>query len=313
MSLYRVASMLLTCGSFAFLLYSGQTSLWVRVAVVVLNVAVWIVVMIEGPGTDASTQTLKRAEDCVTKGNYREAEDLYLVADRMLVKRGAKLRRVTLQYSLADVLRRQKRFEDADSAVKLALHLLSEASRETGPEYARCLALRAAIRGAMGQHEEAQKLFQKSIALEQAIPKPNRQIIAKRYLELGVANLRAHDAKAATINFIRSLDLHDEAFGTHHAETSYMVVQAAALYQKESQFGKAIPFLRRAKEIQDHTHGADSKEAFEILLRLAKCCLESGAHSEASNLFEEALRRCYGNQAVSPEEVITVEYNLARV
>jgi tetratricopeptide (TPR) repeat protein len=65
-------------------------------------------------------------------------------------------------------------------------------------------------------------------------------------------------------------------------------------------------------ETQRQAYGVNSKEAFESLLRLAQCCLESGAYSEASTLFEEALRRCSGDRAVSPEYLITVEFNLAR-
>src|SRR5207344_1160080 len=101
-----------------------------------------------------------------------------------------------------------------------------------------------------GNHPQEQQILQESLKIEEGLPKPNQEVLARRRQQLALAFHYARDYAAAAPHFARSLELHEKAFGSDHAETGRMLTEFGAAQQREGNHAQALMNLERALRIQ---------------------------------------------------------------
>jgi tetratricopeptide (TPR) repeat protein len=136
--------------------------------------------------------------------------------------------------------------------------------------------------------------------MEESLPNSNPALLAKRRQKLALSYQHAGEHAAATLQFVRSLEAHETAFGPEHAETGRMLTEAGAALHQAGDHAAALRHLTRALQIHEKTLAADAPEVAQNLYCQAMVYEDSGNLDQAAAQYERVLllrgRQVAGNE-----------------
>ena len=229
---YRVILMVVSLLS---LLVAGlseiRNSLFLTVGL--MNLCLWTFPLIEKWKKRRNASSVE-GERQLQVGNYPEAEQsLILALAEAEHQRTSVKKRASLLGSLAEAQRKQGKLAPAEQSLRQAMALVAELKGQGHEKYGHCLESLAGIHQDSGNHPQEQQILQESLRLEEGLPKPNPERLARRRQKLALAYHNACDYSAAAPHFARSLELHEQAFGPSHEETGRMLTELGAAQQRE--------------------------------------------------------------------------------
>lgn len=290
-----------------------ETRLSLVIAVVLLNVVAWSWPLIV-QWRQSKNRLLIEGERQLRIGNYGEAERaLESAAAEATAKSVPALKQSEILLKLAEARRKQERLQDAEHTVRQAMQLVVDGKGPARSQYGNCLELLAAIFEDDGNYPQAQNMLREALSVEESLPRPGDEILAKRRLKLALAHHNAGDYAAAAPHFEDALQLHHRAFGPEHPETAVMLAEAGAALSRESNHAGATERLEQALKIREKVFGAGSPEVVAILNTLALSYERSGKVEQAAAHFERLLRLHQLQVGANEIELGAVLSHVARV
>jgi tetratricopeptide (TPR) repeat protein len=313
MAPYRIILIVVTVLSFLSIAGMREIRASLVVAIVIINVFGWSWPIID-KWNKRRNRLIADGEQELQVGNYGEAEKSLKLAAAEAESHGAPAaRRSMILRSLAESQRKQDKLAEAEQTARRATVLLSDTTGQGRSQYGECLDVLADVYQDQGNYPQAQTILREALSLEESLPKPNPEMLAKRRQKLALAYHHAGDHAAAVPHFDRALELHVQAFGPEHAETGKVLTETGAALHKAGDHAEALLRLERALQIQEKTLGADAPEVTQGLYHLALAYEDSGHLDQAAVQYERILqlrrRQVVGNEL----ELAEVFFYLARV
>lgn len=244
--------------------------------------------------------------------NWSEAEKHFQLA--LEERHHSTVDNLELLLGLAEVQRRQSKFEDAErtafGAIKIAVR------EENQTMHALALDALASVQLDQGRYDEAEKTAQEVIRLEGARAKPDHARLASCSRKLAAA-LEHGERPAEAIEVLKKALSHAEkAFGAEHAETAGHLHELGLLHRRHGQHDTAQLCLRRALGIYralgaKSPEAAVSQETAQTLYNLAGSLEESGDLNGAATEFERMLALRERQLSANPEETASAQVRLA--
>ncbi len=284
-----------------------------RVAVVLANVFGWSGQFVDRWNKRVNQLTAAGEQD-LHVGNYGKAENSLALAATEAERHGVPAAtRAMILRSVAEAQRKQGKLAEAEQTIRQAMALTPDGAGQGRSQYADCLDVLADVYRDQGNYPQVQITLQESLNLEELLPKPNPELVAKRRQKLALAYHHAGDYLSAGPHFVRALELHEQTFGIEHAETGRVLTETGAALHKAGDYAEALAYLERAIQIQEKTLGAESPEVTQGLYYLAVAYEDSGRLDQAAVQYERILmlrrRQVAGNEL----ELAEVLFYLARV
>ncbi len=228
-------------------------------------------------------------------------------------------KRIRLRLMLAEAQRKQFRIDVDDpdfSKLTLAEQTVRSALEIAGRNserdlYVQCLDVLAEIFNEQGRYEAVEKVMQEAVRIEAALAHPDPLRMARRVLQLGIAQHRLGHHGDAVPALQQAVALHEETHGADHPETANQLTELGAVYRAQGNHKEAQECLRRALRIHMNHHGVDSPAAIRDLHHLAGSLEESGDLEGAAEEYERALTyklRVIGSDL---EDLAELQYGLA--
>jgi tetratricopeptide (TPR) repeat protein len=218
-------------------------------------------------------------------------------------------KRVRLRAQLADVQRRQGKFAEAEANLRQAIHLAAGSSDSAG--YLLCLDSLAEVFFGQGNYAASEKVSQEGVRIESALPHPDPTRMARRVHRLGISRYKGGSSDDAIPALKKGLELHEQAYGTEHAETNRVLSELGAIYRAEGLHEDAQACLRRSLRYHQRAFGAEDSRAIHDLHQLAGSLEESGDTEAAAHEYERVMdlkNRMLGRDL---DEVGEMQFSLA--
>jgi tetratricopeptide (TPR) repeat protein len=310
---YRTILIVVSVLSFLSIAGMREMRASVVVAIAFLNICGWSWELIAKRNKRRNRFTAE-GEQKLQIGNYGEAEKSLALAAEEAESRGAPAEnRATILRNMAEAQRKLCKLAEAEQTIRQAMALLPDRTGQGQSQYADCLDVLADVYRDQGNYPRTQTILQEALTLEESLPKPNPELLAKRRQKLALAYHDAGDHAAAGPHFDRALQLHEQTFGPEHSETGRVLSETGAALHKAGDHAEALLRLERALQIHEKTLGADATEVTQDLYYLAVAYEDSGRLDQAAVQYERILmlrrRQVAGNEL----ELAEVFFYLARV
>jgi tetratricopeptide (TPR) repeat protein len=274
----------------------------------------WMWSAVRTPAVDSWTldRNWSRAEGerLLKAHQYRDAEP-YLVeavaeADRHSMSAA---KRIRLRAQLSDVQRKQGKFTEAEANLRQAIELAAQSSDSSG--YLLCLDSLADVFFGQGNYAASEKVSQEGVRIESALPHPDPMRMARRVHRLGMSRYKAGRSGEAIPALKKGLELHEQAYGADHEETSAVLSELGAIYRAEGLHQDAQACLRRSLRFHQSTFGSDDSRAIHDLHQLAGSLEESGDTEAAAHEYERVMELKHRVLGRDLDEVGEMQFSLA--
>jgi tetratricopeptide (TPR) repeat protein len=229
------------------------------------------------------------------------------------LRKSSPMKQAELLMSLGESQRKQKKLDDAEDSIKLAMGLVREAKGESNERYGQCLEALAGVEEDRGNYPQAQQYLQESIKIEEKRRRPDPRTLARRRQRLAMAFHLGRNYAEAAPHFAKSLELYQQAYGAQHEETGRALAKLGEALAREGKHPEAIEKLRKALWIEERTAGHDSPGVAEDLLHLAMSYEKVGELDAAVQQLERLALLRERLVAGSEFDVGVVFYHLARL
>jgi serine/threonine protein kinase/tetratricopeptide (TPR) repeat protein len=223
------------------------------------------------PGNEQARQLYERADAAI-----RRIDDLPSY-------RAAALR------NLAGIHRKDEKLADAEAAQREALTLLEsapEVSRLAQPVYQ--LELADLVRK-QGRHQEAQELYERSLALHIAKLGATHPRVANVRYGLAMVHKERGSLSVARQLLDDLLSLHGEALGPTHVLLGQTHLTLAEILLQGGALARAREHVLQTLDIYERVFGAGHTRLAEVYARLGAIEFRLGAHEKALAAYETAL------------------------
>jgi hypothetical protein len=242
--------------------------------------------------------------------NYEEAEPYLVQAVAEADKNSFSVpKRIRLRVQLAEVQRKQSKFNEAEQMLRTAIGLA--AAIADGAGYLLCLDGLAEVFVGQDNFAAAERVSQEGVRIEAELPHPDPLRMARRVHRLGIARYKAGHCGDAIPALEKGLELHEQAYGPDHEETHRVLSELGAIYRAEGLHEEAQRCLRRSLRFHQSTFGSDHPRAIEDLHQLAGSLEESGDTEAAAHEYERMMElksRVLGSDL---EQVGEMQFSLA--
>lgn len=218
-------------------------------------------------------------------------------------------KRIRLRTQLADAQRRQGKLEQAEQNLRLAIQLAAGSSDSSG--YLLCLDSLAEVFFAQGNYAASEKVSQEGVRIESGLPHPDPMRMARRIHRLGLSRYREGKSEDAIPALEKGLQLHEQAYGDDHEETSRVLSELGAVYRAEGRHTEAQACLRRSLRFYQHSYGADDSRAIHDLHQLAGSLEEAGDTEAAAHEYERVMESKHRVLGRDMDEVAEMQFSLA--
>jgi tetratricopeptide (TPR) repeat protein len=266
------------------------------------------------PSVDAWTidRNWSRAEgERLLKAHQYEDAEPYLEEAVQDAERNAMsaAKRVRLRAQLADVQRRVGKLAEAEASLRKAIQIAAGSSDSAG--YLLCLDSLADVFFAQGNYEAAEKVSQEGVRIESTLPHPDPVRMARRVHRLGMSRYKEGRSSDAITALKKGLELHEQAYGADHEETSRVLSELGAIYRAEGLHEQAQDCLRRSLRFHQNTFGADDSRAIHDLHQLAGSLEEAGDQEAAAREYERVMECKHRVLGRDMEEIAEMQFSLA--
>lgn len=210
-------------------------------------------------------------------------------------------------------LARRARYKEAESLLRLALHISKQLSRRGTYEIASCTRSLASLYRRLGRYEEAILFYQEAATIY-------KQVLGPEHLNTiqclnGVA--RVLDAQGnyaeAEVLYRQVLAAREQQLGSDHADTITSSSNLAVLYLNQGKYELAEPLLLYALSMREQLLGAEHPYTSLSFSNLAMLYFNQGKYELAEPLYQQALT--IREQQLGPDHPDTAKSlnNLARL
>lgn len=215
-------------------------------------------------------------------GKDQEAEVLFSRVLAFYERHGKGAELASPLFSLANLYRTQKRFEEAEP---LFLRALTLRERVLGPEHfhtAGSLRGLALFYAECGYYEKAEALYQRALAIYERVLVPEHPHIATTLMHFGqlyCAQQRYHEAETL---YLRSLALQERIYAPEHAHFISLLTQLGQLAIAQQRYGEAEERLKRALSLAEHASTPQDAQIADIRSELFRLeALQQSLNSDA--------------------------------
>jgi tetratricopeptide (TPR) repeat protein len=161
------------------------------------------------------------------------------------------------------------------------------------------------------RHAEAEPLFRRALAIDEARHGPDHPTVAIRLNNLAGLLRATNRLGEAEPLFRRALAIDETSYGPDHPKVAIRLNNLAALLQATDRLGEAEPLFRRALAIDETSYGPDHPKVATDLNNLAALLQATDRLGEAEPLFRRALEIDEASYGPDHPEVATDLNNLA--
>jgi tetratricopeptide (TPR) repeat protein len=204
----------------------------------------------------------------------------------------------------------QQRFADADAYARHAVSVLDGLGHDTRLE-AQTLRMLAILRHGEGKHDEAEKDFQRAIALYQGGPRPPEEV--QLLTALGWLRDDQGRLEEGLATFQRAEKLSEQLNGPGHTETAQTLLGEGDALMRLHRLDEARRVDERAAAIFANVTGTRSPEYGLAIMNLANVIDNLGESDRASALLRQALTIREGAFGADSQQVAEVLMNLGSV
>ncbi|WP_285713646.1 tetratricopeptide repeat protein [Erythrobacter oryzae] len=190
---------------------------------------------------------------------------------------------------------------------------LFERTRDLGPYAAQTASYNeyAAILEALARFGEAEPLYRRALAIEEASLGPDHPNVATRLNNLAELLRTTNRLGEAEPLYRRALAIHEASRGPDHPNLAIRLNNLAGLLQETNRLAEAEPLVRRALAIDEASYGPDHPEVARDLNNLASLLQATNRLGEAEPLYRRALAIAEASLGPDHPEVAIRLNNLA--
>lgn len=142
----------------------------------------------------------------------------------------------------------------------------------------------------LARYSEAEPLFQRALAIDEASHGPDHSTVAGHLSNLALLLRYTNRLAEAEPLYRRALEIGEASDGPEHPQVAIYLVSLAALLSETHRLSEAEPLYRRALTIDEASYGTDHPEVATDLNNLATLLQRSGRLKEAEPLLHRALK-----------------------
>lgn len=223
-------------------------------------------------------------------GKLDEAEEAYVQALEIL-KRGVGEEHplvATTIHNLGTVYLSRGEGEKAEKNFLRGLAIRRKALASDHPLIAISLSTLSAAQMALGKNEEAIEALMEALAIQTKSVGPEHPDLASTLNNLGNAYFAVENYDRSLEYHLRNITVREKALGPEHPKVAMSLANLARTLDALGRSGEAIPYLERARAIQDTVEGRPGVRG-TIYQYLAEAMWKAGRRSEALKLSAAAL------------------------
>ncbi len=172
---------------------------------------------------------------------------------------------------LANLYSQQGRYAEAEPLYKRALNINEKALGSDHPDLAVNLSNLASLYRGEGRYAEAEPLFKKAIAIWEKAFGPDHPNIASSLTGMGTLYFELGRYSDAEICYERALAIKEKVLGPDHPAVALGLSYLADVYENQGKYQEAEDLYSKALAIRDKADGPKSRNAADVLDRLAAC------------------------------------------
>ncbi|MBI3185559.1 MAG: tetratricopeptide repeat protein [Myxococcales bacterium] len=142
---------------------------------------------------------------------------------------------------------------------------------------------------AEARYEDAQRSFEKALALREKALGPEHPEVARTHNNLGVALARLSKLSEAARHYERSLEIHRKMLGPSHPDLANSMNNLGVIHAKLGNLQAALERYREALRIREMMLGPDHPDVAGSLQAIGNLYPRMGKHTEALELHRRAL------------------------
>lgn len=188
---------------------------------------------------------------------------------------------------LADILRQQGKFKEAEPYLKSAVTSL-EKSKPDSRELAASINNLGALYFWIGDYQKSEPLLKEGLKLRERLCGSDHIDVANSLGDLAALNYQKGYYKESQSLFEKSLAIREKKLGKNHPLTASTMSNLGNVYASTNQLSKAKVILSKAVIIKEKTLGNDSPDLAQGLNDLAELCIDSKDFQKARELIARA-------------------------
>ena len=164
------------------------------------------------------------------------------------------------------------------------------------------------LASALGDLEEAEAAWRRSLAIHETILGPHHPDVAKLLNNIGTLYQRRDKYDEAAQLWERALEIWETSLGPDHATTAAVHVNLALVYRDRGQHEKALASTQRALALWERTLGPNHAKLVTALLNIGHIQNEQGQLEEALTSYARALEiaeRTFGEDDARLEALLS--------
>eukprot|EP01041_Mallomonas_annulata_P006204 gene6204-12570_t len=174
---------------------------------------------------------------------------------------------------------------------------------------ARCLNKMGEVHLKFDRQDEAQKLFEESVAMSTRLGGRECAELVGPLYNLGMLQLARQEHGDAKATFDRVLDIHQRSGGRSTAALGNIYDCIGVLLSEQGKFREALPYMEKALEIYRQTYGTATPQVASALNNIAAVWLSLGAHDDAHRLYNESLGILRYTEGMEAQESVSRALN----
>ncbi|OON65487.1 tetratricopeptide repeat protein [Hymenobacter sp. CRA2] len=201
----------------------------------------------------------------------------------------AVLEEVEQLWDIADRLRKNSLFQEAESLLRRALAITEKMNGPDHPLVATSLNNLGLLLRDTNRLAEAEPLLRRALAIAEASYGPDHPAVAIRLNNLGLLCRDTNRLAEAEPLMRRALAIDEASYGPDHPAVATSLNNLAMLLQETNRLAEAEQLIRRALAIDEASYGPDHPAVATVLINLAMLLQETERLAEAEPLIRRAL------------------------
>ena len=177
---------------------------------------------------------------------------------------------------------------EAEQLLRNAIDI-AEQSADTRTELVTAVNALAALRRDMGDLNDAEVQFQRSLALLEGMTEPDELLMLATCTGLGGVLAARGEAAEAKRMLGRALSIGERRLGADHPDLGGLLNDLSRLLLKSGAYAAAEPLLLRLHELKVRSKGDEHPEVATVLASLASVREALGRHDEAETMWRRVL------------------------
>jgi tetratricopeptide (TPR) repeat protein len=205
----------------------------------------------------------------------------------------------SLTYKVAQYLREQSRYAEAEPLYQRALRIQEQVLGPEHPEVATLLNYLSAMYHEQSKYAEAERLLQRVLRIREQVLGPEHPDVARTLNNLAlIYQMQSRYAEAEQL-LQRALPILERVLGPDQPSVANALNTLGVIYSILARYREAEQLLQRVLHIRKRTQGSDHPHTANACYNLAGLFQDQGQNTEAERLYRRALH--IWEQALGPE------------